>query len=311
MPKVNVAAASNPIDRALSRIVYSKFFANFMIVLILVNAFTLGFSTYHPLIAHVTAVYGWPVEPMIDYFEQVVLGIFVFELIAKIRLEGRAFFRSKWNLFDATVVALSLVSHSPLFAVLRVLRVLRVMRVLGQIRSLRMISAVIVQSIAGCLSITLLMLIVLFLFALASNALFGHTHPALFGDLHTAMYTMFRVAALAALEDVASALVKDYPWVYFFLLPYFVLMSYVVLNFFAAIVVYFLYELSFDELKSGKVADKVNDGAETSPVQSPNVGPASVASDHHQTLINELTSLRAEIQSLKLDIATYRELTSK
>lgn len=305
MPTPNVAADLNPIDRLLGRIIYSKFFANSMIALILINAFTLGFSTYHPLMAHLQAVYGWPVAAMIDHFEQGVLAIFVFELVAKIRLEGKAFFRSNWNVFDTTVVALSLVSHSPLFAVLRVLRVLRVMRVLGQIRSLRMISAVIVQSIAGCLSITLLMLIVLFLFALASNALFGHTHPALFGDLHTAMYTMFRVAALAALEDVASALVKDYPWVYFFLLPYFVLMSYVVLNFFAAIVVYFLYELSFDELKSGRVVAKAN-GAPLIP----ETGYTALAADQYQTLLIEIASLRGEIQSLKISAPVDRDFVA-
>lgn len=302
MSTMNTAAGQNRFDRLLDRIVNSTFFTNVMIALILINAFTLGFSTYHPLMARMTAHYGLPIESMLDYFEQFVLAIFVFELAAKMRLEGRAFFQNNWNLFDGSVVLLSLVSHSPLFSVLRVLRVLRVMRVLGKIRSLRMISAVIVQSIAGCLSITLLMLIVLFLFALAGNALFGQSHPLLFGDLHTAMYTMFRVAALGALEDVASTLAKDYPWVYFFLLPYFVLMSYVVLNFFAAIVVYFLYELSFDELKAGKISEKVADTSASAQAKG-----TSLSSEQYQTLISEISSLRGEIQTLKVDTSANRQ----
>lgn len=102
------------------------------------------------------------------------------------------------------------------------------------------------------------------------------------------MHTLFRVAGFYALEEVAGVLIKDHPLVYFYLLPYFLLMSYVIINFFSAIVVYYLYELSHEEIKTGLRQEQVAVEA-----------AAHLTAEHYDTLMAGITRLRAEIRSLK------------
>lgn len=266
--------------------------------LIIGNAFTFGLLTYSNFVTATNARYGIQLEVWLGAFDNLVLTVFTVELIARIFAFGRNFFKDGWNVFDAVIVAASLLGQLPVFTVLRIFRVLRLMRLLNQVKSLRMISSIIFKSLTGCVSISFLMLVILFIFALAGHALFGATHPDLFGELHTGMYTLFSVAALYDLEGVASALVKDYPYVYFFLLPYFLMMSYVVLNFFGGIIIYYLYEFSFEEVKTGKINRDEPEEPETVVTQASEEA-ASASIDQYQALMQELSNLRSEVQELK------------
>ena len=265
--------------------------------LILGNAFSFGLLTYGAFISDINARFGIDLESWLTVFDHVVIIVFTVEVALRIWIHGQSFFRDGWNIFDVIVVATSLIGQWPIFAVLRILRVLRLARLLKQIQSLRLISSIILKSVTGCVSITFLMLLVLFIFALAGHALFGKTHPELFGELHTGMYTLFRVAALYDLEGVASVLIKEYPYAYFYLLPYFLLMSYVVMNFFGGIIIYYLYEFSFDEVKSGKVIR--DESGEATAAEEESATAPGAAEDQYQALMQELGRLRQEIQDLK------------
>jgi voltage-gated sodium channel len=265
--------------------------------LILGNAFSFGLLTYDTFISGINARFAINLESWLTLFDHVVIIVFTLEVAVRIWARGKSFFRDGWNIFDLIVVATSLIGQWPIFAVLRILRVLRLARLLKQIQSLRLISSIILKSVTGCVSITFLMILVLFIFALAGHALFGKTNPELFGALHTGMYTLFRVAALADLESVAAVLIKDYPYAYFFLLPYFLLMSYVIMNFFGGIIIYYLYEFSFDEVKSGKVIR--DESGESPTAEEASATAPGAADDQYQALMQELGRLREEIQELK------------
>ena len=263
--------------------------------LILGNALSFGLLTYDAFIHDMGQRFGIDFEAWLTIFDHIVIAVFAVEVAVRIWAQGKSFFRDGWNNFDAIVVATSLIGQWPIFAVLRILRVLRLMRLLKQIESLRLISAIILKSVTGCLSITFLMVLVLFIFALAGHTLFGTTNPELFGELHTGMYTLFRVAALYDLETVAAVLIKEYPYAYLFLLPYFLIMSFVVMNFFCGIIIYYLYEFSFEEVKTGKVN-------RDTPDEAPAVGadtPTVASDDQYQALMQELGLLRQQIQEIK------------
>ena len=46
--------------------------------------------------------------------DQILLSIFVVELLLKIFTQGRQFYRDPWNIFDATVIGIALRPTGPL-----------------------------------------------------------------------------------------------------------------------------------------------------------------------------------------------------
>ncbi len=286
----HTASSRSPLRHAVALVVHSKSFSHAMALLIVLNGAALGLQTYPALIARLQAGTGVPVATLLDGLDAMVIAAFGLEAIARLFVDGRRYFRDRWNLFDLAIVLLTVASQAPALSGLRVLRVVRVLRLLTGMRSLRLISAVIFKSLSGSMAISSLLLLLLFVFALIGHGLFGQAHPELFGNLHTAMYTLFRVAAFYAVDDVAQALVPQYPWAYLVLVPCFMLMSYVVLNFFSAIVVYYLYEFSFEDLKRGQQATTP---APTAPPPAP---ATTITPSQHEQLLAEIRSLREDLR---------------
>ena len=73
---------------------------NIIMAVIVFNAITLGLSTSETI----TAVAGDALRTI----DNVVLGIFVVEIVLKLYAYGRRFFSNAWNIFDLAVVAVGL-----------------------------------------------------------------------------------------------------------------------------------------------------------------------------------------------------------
>src|SRR5918994_3678649 len=95
--------AENPTHHGLAavcaRIADSSRFQNFIFVVIVANAVTLGLGTY-----------DWDsgVDSLLSTLDEVFLGIFVLELAIRITAFGsrpQDFFRDGWNVFDFVVIA--------------------------------------------------------------------------------------------------------------------------------------------------------------------------------------------------------------
>ena len=74
---------------------------NTIIALIIVNAITLGLATSDRI---VDATGGW-----LAVFDDIVIAIFVVEMVLKLYAYGLRFFYSAWNWFDLIIVTISLV----------------------------------------------------------------------------------------------------------------------------------------------------------------------------------------------------------
>src|SRR5688572_19384043 len=125
----------NTIASASRRIAGAPGFQNFVMALILANAVLLGFETSESLVArHAT---------LFSAASATIQALFVIEIA--IRLAAHLprlheFFRDGWNLFDFTVVALSLLPQAGPFATIaRLARVLRVSRLVSAWPDLRLI----------------------------------------------------------------------------------------------------------------------------------------------------------------------------
>jgi voltage-gated sodium channel len=197
--------------------------------LIVLNALVLGLETSPTLMKN----YGWFLEPL----DHTLLGIFVIEVLVRLAVTGRGFFRDAWNVFDFIVITLSLMPQTGPLSVLRALRVLRVLRLVSAVPTLRRVVAGLISSLPGIGAIALLLSLVYYVYAVMATNLFGGTHPEDFGNLGRSAYTLFTVMTLEGWNDLAKGVMKEHPYAWLFFIPYILTTTFTVLNLFIAIIV--------------------------------------------------------------------------
>ncbi len=143
----------------LNKIVNDPRFERTIVVLIVINAVVLGMETYPDLESRFGEAMLW-----INY---IVLAVFVLEAAMKITAVaprvGR-YFGDGWNVFDFSVVVLSLIPMTGQFAmVARLARLLRVMRLMSTLPELRLIVSTLVRSIPGFANVLLLLFIIFYI----------------------------------------------------------------------------------------------------------------------------------------------------
>jgi hypothetical protein len=113
------------------------------------------------------------------------------------------YFRSGWNVFDFAIVAASLLPGLGNYAVAaRLLRLLRVLRLIRTLPDLQIILGALLRSIPSIGYVLLLMLLLLYVYAVAGVFLFGPNDPFHFGNLHSALLTLFSILTLEGWVDV-------------------------------------------------------------------------------------------------------------
>ena len=203
---------------------------NFIIVLIMINAVTLGLETSKD----VTLAFG----PWLVIFDRIILSVFVIEIATKLFAYGLRFFRDPWNVFDFIIVGIALVPASGPLTVLRVLRILRVLRLLSMVPRLRFVVESLLHAVPGILSIALLMVILFYVFAVMATGLYGASYPEWFGTLGASMYTLFQIMTLESWSmGIVRPVMETYPYAWFFFVPFILFATFTILNLFIAIIV--------------------------------------------------------------------------
>lgn len=209
---------------------------NFIVAVIIINAITLGLETSATVQRH----FG----EALAFGEQLILGIFVVEIVLKLIAFDRHFFRSGWNLFDFLIVGVSLVPGSGPLAILRSLRILRVLRLLSSIRRLRLIIESLLAAIPSIGWIVFLLLMVFYIFAVMGTHLFGAAFPEWFGTVPASMYTLFQVMTLESWSmGIARPVMEQFPHAYLYFVPFVLISSLTILNVFIGIIVNTMAEL--------------------------------------------------------------------
>src|SRR5690606_3511069 len=190
---------------------------NFIVAVIIINAITLGLETSATVQRH----FG----EALAFGEQLILGIFVVEIVLKLIAFDRHFFRSGGNLFDFLIVGVSLLPGSGPLASLRSLRVLRVLRLVSGIRRLRLIIESLLAASPSIGWSVFLLLMVFYIFAVMGTHLFGAAFPEWFGTVPASMYTLFQVMTLESWSmGIARPVVEQFPHAYLYFVR-FVLIS--------------------------------------------------------------------------------------
>ncbi len=262
-----------------------KFFTDprtekFIIVLIILNAIVLGLETSDEVVARFGTV--------LEYLDHALLAFFVVELVARMAIFGRSFWRDAWNVFDFIVITISLIPATGPLQVLRALRVLRVLRVISAVPSLRRVVGGLVASLPGMGSIALLLLLLFYVFSVMATQLYGKDFPELFGDLGRSAFTLFAVMTLETWVDgVVKPIMEKHPYAWVFFIPYILITTFAVLNLFIAVIVNAMQ----GEHDKAQKEEELRDLKEAKKLKSIS------ATDH--AILMEIRALREEVKALK------------
>ncbi len=213
----------------LRGVLSSTGFEKCIIALIVINAITLGIETDEGMKASLS--------PFIVYLDQIILAVFVVEILLRIFAFGGQFWRDPWSLFDFTVVSFALIPATGNLSVLRAFRILRAMRLVSSVPSMRRVVSGLLNALPGMGSISLLLVLILYVSSVMATKLFGPTVPEYFSSLGHSAFSLFKVMTLEGWPDIADAVIKFHPWAWTFFVLYILVTAFAVLNLFIGIIV--------------------------------------------------------------------------
>ena len=215
------------------RLVDSRAFQVFIVSLIVANAITIGFET----VPAVVEAYG---EELL-LFNHVVLAVFIVEIVVKLVAEWPRplrYFKDGWNVFDFSIVALSLVPATGEFAMAaRLIRLLRVFRLVSALPELRLIVSTLVRSVPGMANVIVLMTIIFYVYGVMGYHLFHENDPTHWSSLGISLLTLFRIVTLEDWTDVMYTAMELHPFAWIYFVSFVVVGTFVIINLFIAVVI--------------------------------------------------------------------------
>ncbi|APR03160.1 MULTISPECIES: ion transporter [Pseudomonadota] len=254
----------------LQHFVESRAFQNFIIAVIVVNAITLGLETWPTAMAHAGS--------LLLALDQIALAIFVVEIVLKLVVYRASFFRSGWNVFDFTIVAITVAPVDEGLAVLRSLRILRALRLISVLPSMRKVVSALLRALPGMGSVVSLLLLLFYIASVMATKLFAADFPDWFGSIGASLYTLFQIMTLESWSmGIVRPVMEAHPFAWIFFITFILLTTFAVLNLFIAIMV--------DAMSATEHVEQ----EET----------RTLVVEEHQAVMSELQAIRAELAVLR------------
>tara|TARA_B100000941_G_scaffold40051_1_gene24114 strand:+ start:2143 stop:2829 length:687 start_codon:yes stop_codon:yes gene_type:complete len=214
------------------RIKNNRFFQAFVITAIILSAFLVGVSTYE--IPAPTVAFIYVLDTLITIF-------FVIEICIRFFAEDKKlhFFKNGWNIFDSLIVIISIIPIGPnsSILVLRLLRIFRVLRLISAIPELKELIEALLKSIKRVFYVSLLLFIIIYVYASFGSILFGQSDPLRWGDLGISMITLVQVLTLSSWENVMLPMQEIFWWAWVYFYSFVAIGSITILNLIIAVLV--------------------------------------------------------------------------
>ena len=216
----------------------SKVFQIIVVALIIASALLIGIDTFE-----LERRYKLTIAAL----NQSVTFFFLIEIIIRFIGEPRkkAFFRDGWNVFDTLVVGISLIPIGPGSSILiaRLLRIFRVLRIISVMPELKVLIECLLKSMPRILYTSLLLFIIMYIYAAAGSLLFEFTDAERWSDIATALFTLTQVLTLSSWEQVFLPLQAVHWWAWIYLYSFIAIGSITILNLIIAVLVDVVMEL--------------------------------------------------------------------
>tara|TARA_B100002052_G_scaffold99951_1_gene92335 strand:- start:188 stop:889 length:702 start_codon:yes stop_codon:yes gene_type:complete len=209
-----------------------KLFQNIVIFVIILSAFLVGASTFEIS------------DSLISIFKIMDLFItlfFIFEIVIRYIAEPskKDFFKNGWNIFDTIIVLVSVIPVGPDSSILllRLMRIFRVLRLISAVPELKELIEALLQSIKRVFYVSLLLFIILYIYASFGSILFSEDDPERWKDLGISMITLVQVLTLSSWEQVMLPIQKIYWWSWIYFYSFVAIGSITILNLIIAVLV--------------------------------------------------------------------------
>ena len=209
-----------------------KLFQNIVIFVIILSAFLVGASTFEIS------------DSLISIFKIMDLLItlfFIFEIIIRYIAEPskKDFFKNGWNIFDTIIVLVSVIPVGPDSSILllRLMRIFRVLRLISAVPELKELIEALLKSIKRVFYVSLLLFIILYIYASFGSILFSEDDPERWKDLGISMITLVQVLTLSSWEQVMLPIQKIYWWSWIYFYSFVAIGSITILNLIIAVLV--------------------------------------------------------------------------
>ncbi|KAK8884931.1 Cation channel sperm-associated protein 1 [Tritrichomonas musculus] len=220
----------------------NNWFNNIILVIVILQVSTFLIQTNQSL--------SDKVQYYLTAFDQVCLGIYVFEAIVKIIGFHESYFYDNWNKLDFVLVVLSFMDYitalsSTAFSPtsIRVFRVFRTFRALRAIKLLRnrhfasllaLLNSV-AKSFEDCFWSIALLLIIMYFYSFVGLTLYREVSPGNFGDFASTFFTMFQLCTFDDWYDVYDGVRSIQKGTIFFFFTFIIIGSFIVMNYITAI----------------------------------------------------------------------------
>jgi voltage-gated sodium channel len=279
-----MAEEPNKLVETCKKIVASPAFNQFILALIVLSGVLIGMETYPQFDPHTEM--GQPIGRWLHKLQSIILAVFVVEVVIKVAAHGSKpwdYFRNPWNIFDFTIVAVSLLpigegGGRQVVMVFRMARLLRALRLLTALPRLQVLVSALLKSIPALGYVGILLLLHFYIYAVMGTFLFRDNDPLRFGRLPRSMTTLFQVVTLEGWNDVfhtqlyGSDITYDDGWKTLpeakdrvsqahpyaapaFFISFIMLGTMIMLNLFTGVIIGSMQEA--EDQSSGKVADEV------------------------------------------------------
>ncbi len=218
---------------ALMRVRRSRWFSNLTTTIILFYAIILGFKTS----AQIEAQLGmaW------TYLDYAVTIYFLVEILIKMAAEKRLrdFFKDGWNLFDFTIVVITLIPmpESDFAMIARLMRIFRILRLFNARPELKGIIDMLIGAIPSIVDIVILLFIIFYMYAIVGSFMFDTLPSGLWDNLLISMLTLFRVLTFEDWTDVMYEAMEVHPWAWIYFVSFVIIAAFVFFNLFVAVII--------------------------------------------------------------------------
>jgi len=217
----------------------TKLVHSVIVVLVFVNAIIFGLDTIPEFVEKN--------EVLLRRIDLFILTVFIIEMIARMLVTGRHFFKNYWNVFDLIVISCSLIPADFGLGILRSLRILHSLSTLDVMPKTRHMIEGLARSVPGLLNIILIVFICFYTISVIATDLYREEFPEQFGTLWRAMYTLFAMVTTGDWASLADELMPLNPNAWFFLVLSLIIIGYLLFNLVVGAIVHAMHEFKREE----------------------------------------------------------------
>ncbi len=272
-------------ERVRELVESSRFEATIMTIVV-VNSIIIGIQTAH---------LPQGIDFALTIIDNICLAIYIVEACLKIYAYHGSYFKDGWNIFDFTIIVLSLIPAEilPIPAqaarVLRVFRAFRAFRLISAFKQMRVIVEAVGKYIPGVAGTGVLLIILFYVFAIIGTTLFGEAFPEYFGNLGDSFYTLFQVMTLESWSaGVSRPVMEVFPWAWVYFVPFVIISAFIMVNVVVGIVVGTIDE-SREHLRREEEMEAMEQG------------------DEHAKLMEEIDELKGHLATIEGMLADQEE----